>query len=179
MLHSKGMMKMPQNDKKLRALDVVSIRLVKDAQLYSGNPIRTPQDAVELVGNYLREMDREVVCVVNLNTAHTPINCTFVSIGTLNETRVSGREIFKASILSNAAAMIIMHNHPSGQLMPSNLDKRTTGRMSKLCTFMGIPLLDHIIVAPGTEDYYSFKQEGLMENIEEFAEEMFEPGMGR
>jgi len=60
-------------------LEVVSIRLVKDAPICSGHPITKPEDAVELVGKYLCEMDREVLCVINLKTDGTPINCNIVS----------------------------------------------------------------------------------------------------
>lgn len=168
---------MLQNEEQPYALDVVSIRLVTDSQLCSGQPIRYAADAVRLVGDYLREMDREVVCVINLKADLSPINCTFASIGNLDTALVSPREIFKSSILSNAAKMMLMHNHPSGSLNPSLKDQETTIRMSKLCYFMGIPLLDHIIVAPGTEDYFSFQYHELMPDVGNFKIEDFEPSM--
>lgn len=74
-------------------LNVASIRLVKDAPIYSEHPIKTPLDAVDVIGSQLCEMDREVLCVINLKTDGTPINCHFVSVGTLNETISSPREI--------------------------------------------------------------------------------------
>lgn len=143
-------------------LDVVSIRLVKDASLNSKTPITHPRDAVKLVGEYLCDMDREVLCVINMQTDGKPINCTFASIGSLNESIAQPREIFKASILSNAAGMIILHNHPSGSLSPSKLDTVLTDRMSQLCTMMGIPLLDHIIVGGDNSHYFSFKEKGIL-----------------
>ena len=85
------------------SLDVVSVRLVKDAPVMSGHPITSPEDAVLLLGKHLCEMDREVVCVINLKADGTPINCHFASIGTLDQAMAHPREIFKASILSNAA----------------------------------------------------------------------------
>ena len=66
-------------------LDVVSVRLVKDAPIMSGHPITNPEDAVLLLGKHLCEMDREVLCVINMKTDGTPINCHFASIGCLNE----------------------------------------------------------------------------------------------
>ena len=92
-------------------LDVVSVRLVKDAPIMSGHPITKPEDAVLLLGKHLCEMDREVLCVINMKTDGTPINCHFASIGCLNESMAHPREIFKASILSNAATIMLMHNH--------------------------------------------------------------------
>lgn len=93
-------------------LDVVSIRLVKDAPIMSGHPIKHPEDAVALIGEHLCEMDREVVCVINLKTDGTPINCNIASIGAIDQTVVHPREILKSSILCNAAKIIMLHNHP-------------------------------------------------------------------
>lgn len=142
--------------------DVVSIRLVKDAPLYSGHPIKKPLDAVTLVGEQLCEMDREVLCVINLCSDGKPINCSYVSVGTVNESMAHPREIFKSSILSNAASMIIVHNHPSGNLNPSKNDTMITDRMIKMCTYMGIPLEDHIIVGGDNASYFSFKEKNIM-----------------
>lgn len=143
-------------------LDVVSIRLVKDAPICSKHPITDPIHAVELVGKELCDMDREVVCVINLKADGTPINCSFVSVGVVNEAVAHPREILKTSILSNAANMIIVHNHPSGCLEPSKADTAMTDRMVKICEFIGIPLLDHIIVGGDNSHYFSFKEKKLM-----------------
>lgn len=101
-------------------LDVVSIRLVKNAPLFSDRKITGPKDAVSLVGEMLCEMDREVVCVINLKSDGTPINCNFASMGAINQAVAEPRELFKSAILSNAAKMILVHNHPSGRLEPSD-----------------------------------------------------------
>ena len=143
-------------------LDVVSVRLVKDAPLISGHPVKSPADAAEVLGRYLCEMDREIVCVVNLKADGIPINCHFASIGSLNESMAHPREIFKASILSNAASIILMHNHPSGNLIPSRQDTMMTDRMAKMCELMGIPLLDHVIVGGDNRQYFSFKEKDLL-----------------
>ena len=89
-------------------LDVVSVRLVKDAPIMSGHPITKPEDAVLLLGKHLCEMDREVLCVINMKTDGTPINCHFASIGCLNESMAHPREIFKASILSNVVFFLFL-----------------------------------------------------------------------
>lgn len=125
-------------------LDVVSVRLVKEAPIFSDVKITTPEIATWLIGKYLCEMDREVLCVVNLKSDNTPINCTM------------------ASILSNAANMLLIHNHPSGSLNPSKEDIGITDRLIQLTDLMGIPLLDHIIVGGNNIEYFSMREKGLM-----------------
>ena len=143
-------------------LEVVSVRLVRDAPIYSDRPVTRPEEAVALVGDYLAEMDREMACVVNLKTDGTPINCTFASIGCLSSTLVHPRELFKGSILSNASQMIMLHNHPSGNIHPSSEDMRLTDRFASACDLMGIPLVDHVIVGGGNGKFFSFKEHHLI-----------------
>ena len=143
-------------------LEVVSIRLVKDAPICSGHPITKPEDAVELVGKYLCEMDREVLCVINLKTDGTPINCNIVSIGAIDETVAHPREIFKSSILCNASRIMLVHNHPSSNLEPSKADVRLTDRMIKVGDLMGIPLVDHVIVGGDNSKYFSLRAREML-----------------
>lgn len=93
------------------SLDMVGIRLVKEAPIMSEHRITTPRDAILLVGGMMCEMDRELVSVINLKTDGTPINCSVVSMGALDQAIANPREMLKASILSNAASMIMIHNH--------------------------------------------------------------------
>ena len=144
------------------SLEVVSVRLVKDAPLLSGQSIRTPEDVVALLGNHMCALDREVICVINLRNDGVPINCHFASMGAINQAIAHPRELFKASILSNAAHMMLIHNHPSGSLKPSREDTRITDRMINLCEHIGIPLLDHVIVGGENREYFSFKEKQLL-----------------
>lgn len=144
------------------SLDVVSIRLVRDTKILSETPVTNPREAVDLLGKYLRDMDREVVCVLNTTTDGKPINCTFASVGTLNNSLVEPREILKSSILSNAASMIMLHNHPSGSLTPSKMDTQITDRMINACDLIGIPLMDHIIVGSKENEYYSYREQNIL-----------------
>ncbi len=96
------------NDEAPFQLDVVRVKLVKEAPLFSELPLQNPYDAVATIGDVLCDMDREVVCVVNLQSDLKPINVTFASIGSLNEAMVHPREMLKASILSNAASIMII-----------------------------------------------------------------------
>ena len=92
-------------------LDVVSVKLVKSAKVHAEDKIKDPESAIRAVGELLKDADREVVGVINLASDGTPINLHIVSIGTLNATLVEPREMLKSSILSNAARMIMVHNH--------------------------------------------------------------------
>lgn len=145
-------------------LEVVSVRLVKDAPIYSERPFNSPYEVVSVMGDVMCELDREVVCVINLKSDLTPINVHFASMGTLNEALAHPRELFKTSILSNAASMMIVHCHPSGNLLPSKADTMMTDRMNKLCELMGISLLDHVIVGGDNREFFSFKDKGLISN---------------
>lgn len=159
---------MKMEDEKAFKLDMVSVRLVKDAPIFSDKPITTPSKAAKLMGKYLSEMDREVVCLINLKQDSTPINCHILSIGSLVGSIVSPRELFKTSILSNAANIVLMHSHPSGNITPSRQDINITVNLAKLCEMMGMPLLDHIIVGGGNEKYYSFREKDMMPNVNSF-----------
>ena len=152
-------------------LDVVSVRLVKDAPIMSGHPITKPEDAVLLLGKHLCEMDREVLCVINMKTDGTPINCHFASIGCLNESMAHPREIFKASILSNAATIMLMHNHPSGNLTPSKHDTMMTDRMSSNNEVVGPPY--EILSQKALEHYKQLKEKGENVYIDKLTYEEF------
>lgn len=145
-------------------LDVVSVRLVKEAPILSEEKINSPETAIHVLGHLLCEMDREVVCVINLKSNMIPINCNIASIGAINQAIAEPRELLKTAILSNAANMILLHCHPSGDPQPSKDDIRITDRMMKLCSLIGVPLQDHIIVGGDNRDYFSFRQNGLMNN---------------
>ena len=145
-------------------LDVVSIRLVKDAPILSDKRLDSPLSVVSVLGDIMSELDREVICIINLKADNTPINVNFASVGALNEAMAHPRELLKASILSNAASVIMVHCHPSGKLLPSKADTMFTDRMSKVCELVGIPLLDHLIVGGDNNYFFSYKEKGLIKN---------------
>ena len=145
-------------------LDVVSVRLMKDAPLLSDHKINSPEDAVNVVGEFLCGMDREIVCVINLKADNTPVNCNFASVGAINYAVVNPREIFKTSILSNAASIIMIHNHPSGNCYPSEQDCMVTDKIAKISVLIEISLLDHIIVGIDMKKYFSFHEKEMLIN---------------
>ena len=145
-------------------LDVVKIRLVKERSTAAYRAVSTPEDAVELIKKELSTYDSEVVCLVNVRSDFTPINMNIVSIGTINSSLCSPRDVFKSSILSNAAGFILFHNHPSGRCEPSADDYKITKRLSEAGKILDIELLDHIIVSSGPmPGYFSFKEHGILE----------------
>ena len=140
-------------------LEQVAIRMVEQPPLYSKEPMNNPDTAIRVMNEFLSQMDRELFCIVNLQADLTPINMNIVSVGSLNEALINPREIFKSAILSNAHSMMLIHNHPSGNLTPSTSDIQTTARMQELGELMGISLVDHIITGRDG-NYYSFRDKG-------------------
>lgn len=142
-------------------LDQVSVRMIREAPLLSEEKIQNPQDAIRILRDSFKDYDREVVGVVHLRSDNVPINMTIVSIGCLNQSIVHPRELLKAAFLSNAAAILMFHNHISGSLEPSKEDIAITNRMQQLCMMAGIPVVDHIIL--GQNDfYYSFREKNIL-----------------
>lgn len=140
-------------------LEQVAIRMVEQPPFYSNEPMNNPDVAIRVMNEFLSQMDRELFCIVNLQADLTPINMNIVSVGSLNEALINPREIFKSAILSNAHSMMLIHNHPSGNLTPSTSDIQTTARMQELGELMGISLVDHIITGRNG-NYYSFRDKG-------------------
>jgi predicted nucleotidyltransferase len=142
----------------LKQVDV-RLKLVDREGVYSQDFIDTPEKAVSLMAPILAELDREEVCVVNLDNKGHPINYNVVSIGTVNSSLVTGRELYKSAILSNAASMIMLHNHPSSDLSMSVMDRNVTEKMMYAGILLDINFLDHVIVAGGTGKMLSLREE--------------------
>src|SRR4051812_30889792 len=108
----------------------------------------------------LHDEPSEVFIVLCLTTKFQVIAYHEVGRGTLDTVLVNPREVFKAAVLANAAAIVVAHNHPSGDPTPSPDDMDVTRRLSAAGGVLGIAVLDHIIVGDGR--YYSFKEGGLV-----------------
>ena len=135
------------------------VSLVKDsAELKEGSRrIKEPSD-IALICEDMRLLDREQLRTYFLDARHNLIGWEIVSQGTLTASLAHPREILKGAILANACAIILVHNHPSGEPDPSEEDTRLTRRIQQACQIMGIELLDHYIVAE--KGCYSFKVAG-------------------
>lgn len=144
-------------------LDTVAVRLVKTREpLTSEEPLTSADAVVRALAKEMSDYDREVVGVINFDSKMRPINVNFVSAGTLNSSIAHPRELMKSAILSNAASMMMIHNHPSQDVTPSKADVEITDKMMKICDVMNIPLLDHIIIGGYGEEYFSFADKKVM-----------------
>ena len=128
--------------------------------------IETAEDVARLLGDEMRLLDFESVRVICLNTKNMVIAVEEVTRGTLNESLIHSREVFRPALARQAYAVVLVHNHPSGNPQPSEADRQVTRRMKAAGELMQIELLDHVILgAPGAgegKSYFSFKSEGLL-----------------
>ena len=145
-----------------KRVDIVSLKMVKESSILYGNrKVSSPNDAKELVKVFLEDCDREKFLVAYLNIKNEPIAIHTVSIGSLNSSICHPREVLKGALLSNAASMILFHNHPSGDVSPSKEDVAITKRLVEAAKLIGIEIIDHIIIGD-RDKYYSFKEEGII-----------------
>lgn len=145
-----------------KRVNIVSIKIVREGSiLYNVRKISSPSDAVELGRRFLEECDREQLIVCCLDTKNQPLSVNVASVGSLNSSIVHPREVFKVAVLSNSASIIIFHNHPSGDVVPSTEDINITHRLKEAGKIIGIELIDHIII--GSEGKYcSLKEKGIL-----------------
>lgn len=123
--------------------------------------ISSTKQAIEYMQKYVKGFDREKLICMCLNTDNTVINISTISVGTLLQTTTSGREIFKVALLSNAAKILLFHNHPDVEdPTPSKADADVTRDCIAIGNYLGIPLLDHIILSG--EYIYSFEQQSML-----------------
>jgi len=125
-----------------------------------GVTIRSPRDAYLLVQDEMRLLDREHFRALMLSTKHQVIAQETVAVGSLSAALVHPRELFKGCIRKSAAAVILIHNHPSGDPEPSPEDINLTRRLAEAGRLLGIEVLDHVIVGNGC--YVSLKERGLL-----------------
>ena len=117
-------------------------------------------DAARLLQGRMRGLDREHFFVLFLNPKHAVLGMVTVSIGTLSSSLVHPREVFKQAIKRSASAVILAHNHPSGNCEPSKEDLQVTKRLKDAGELVGIEVIDHLII--GEDRYYSFCENELL-----------------
>jgi DNA repair protein RadC len=122
--------------------------------------IKSPLDVFHLMGEDMRYLDRENFNAILLNTKNYVLGIDTISVGSLNASLVHPRELFKRAILKSAAAIILVHNHPSGDPQPSEEDKQVTRKMVEAGGIIGIDVLDHIIIGDGR--FASLREQGFM-----------------
>ena len=124
--------------------------------------VTSPQDLVNYFQPRLQHLRKEVFKVVLLDTKHQMLKDVTVSEGSLSASLVHPREAFLPAIKESAAAVIFIHNHPSGDPTPSPEDKELTRRLAEVGQLVGIHVLDHIIIGSGTPGHTSFRDVGLL-----------------
>ncbi len=129
---------------------------------YSGSlnqKVSTAADVFPLIRHFADRKQEQFICV-SLNGAHEVIAIRVVSVGILNRTIVHPREVYADPLSDRAAAILVAHNHPSGQLEPSEEDRQITKRLHEAGELLGIALLDHLILSP-RGGYFSFVESGV------------------
>ena len=145
----------------MRTVRRVRLKQVCDGRVrFAVDRISQPREVYDAVMPYYKGADREILSVLCLDAQNQPNSFNVASIGALNTTRTRPAEILKAAILSNALGLILIHNHPSGELDPSPEDLEFTRAVQRACELVGIDLYDHLIV---TDDgFTSFRERGLL-----------------
>lgn len=122
--------------------------------------IKRPDDVFHLVQAAFQDLDREHFKVIHLNTKNQVLKVETVAIGILSSSPVHPREVFKEAVRMSSAALILAHNHPSGDPTPSREDLQLTTRLANAGEIMGIPVIDHVIF--GDQRFFSLKEHGQM-----------------
>lgn len=127
-------------------------------ELKTGQRVTEAGEGAALLMPRLRFASTEHFIVILLDTKSKVISLQEISQGSVNASLVHPREVFAQAVLYHASAILVGHNHPSGEVMPSRDDRELTVNLVKAGRILGIPLLDHLIIGDGV--YYSFKQQG-------------------
>jgi DNA repair protein RadC len=137
-----------------------AIRFVEERATYTSATLHCARETKDLFRLRIGDREREIFCVLYLNSQHKLIEVDELFKGTIDGAAVYPREIAKAALAHNAAAVILGHNHPSGITEPSSADRRITERITSSLGLLDIRVLDHVIVS--TSESFSFAEEGLL-----------------
>jgi DNA repair protein RadC len=127
--------------------------------------IDTPERVYELLGPEMRALHKESLRIILLDTRYSLIRVEDVSLGSVNESIAHPRDVFRPALIYSAYAVVVVHNHPSGDPAPSHADHGLTRRLREAAELLQIRLLDHIIIgapAEGRLPYFSFKETGVL-----------------
>jgi DNA repair protein RadC len=131
----------------------------------SKQKLDSPELVHALLGAEMRMLHKESLRVILLDTRYHLIRIEEISLGSINESIAHPRDVFRPALISSAYAMIVVHNHPSGDASPSQTDHNLTRRLAEAAELLQIKLLDHIIIGAPTEQragYFSFKEAGIL-----------------
>jgi DNA repair protein RadC len=143
----------------MKRIPLVSLRVVRERTIpYRTTRLVNAQAVFELFRHMAEDLDREAMWVACLDSKNRLTCLSQVALGTLNAAPAHPREILKVALLTNAHAVITVHNHPSGDPAPSREDRLVTAQIKEAAHIVGITFLDHLIVGDGS--YYSFADQG-------------------
>jgi DNA repair protein RadC len=131
--------------------------------------VTNPEVAAEILVPMLGDLDREHCVTLNLDTKHRLLAATTVSIGSVDHTFMSPREVFRDALLQGASAIVVAHNHPSGDATPSRDDELITRRLDRAGQIVGVEVLDHMVI--GHQRWESLARRGAL--IERSGDERF------
>jgi DNA repair protein RadC len=143
----------------LRAAFELGARLARQP-FEAGERLHSPGQVFAHFGARLRQRRQEAFFVLLLDSRHRLIRAVEVSRGSLNQSLVHPREVFGPALREAAAAILVVHNHPSGDPLPSREDHEVTRRLHESGDVLGIPLLDHVVI--GAQAYTSFAERGWL-----------------
>ena len=150
-------------------ISIFRIALVKDKRVaFEQCKLINSQQSQPLIRKLIESQgqpDREQFCVIFLNAKNEIIGLNIVSTGDLTSAKIHPREVLKPAILSNSAAMILCHNHPSGNLSPSPEDIEITTVIVQASKIMGIQVHEHLIISMHDDRYFSFADHGIIKKI--------------
>jgi DNA repair protein RadC len=161
------------NETANKFISIYRVSLVKDGRVSFGESrLHNAPQAQDILRKLIEkkgQSDREQFCIILLNARNEIIGMNIVATGTLTSTTVHPREVFKPAIIANAAAMILCHNHPSGDPSPSPEDFNLTKMIIQTSKMIGIQVHEHLIINMEDERYYSFADNG---HIKRFYDEV-------
>ena len=144
-----------------RTIARVRLRQVRDGRVrFVVDRVTRPAEVFEAVRPYYKGADREILSVICLDTQNQPTCFHICSIGSLNTTRTHPGDILKPALISNSLGIVLVHNHPSGCLEPSEEDVEFTRSVRRACETLGIDLFDHLILSD--DGFTSFRERGLL-----------------
>jgi len=129
-------------------------RILTDVEIDERRPIRVPMQSAEIFGPLMRGLEVEVALALLLDSRHAPVGVVEVARGALNVVSIVPRDLFRIAIYLGCPALVLAHNHPSNDVIPSEDDVALTTRMRSAGDLVGIAVLDHLVM--GDSEFFSF-----------------------
>ncbi len=149
----------PAKATSIKAISEIALRLNMDSKVKKFK-LSGPRDVFVYMKKSIYKKEKEHLYVISLDSRNFAISADLVSVGTVNETLIHPREVFREAIYKNATYIILAHNHPSGDTSPSEEDIQVTHRLVETGKIIGIPLVDHVILS--NDSYTSLKSKDLI-----------------